>query len=189
VNNWIGRRRVRRSLRRQAGAETVELALTLVLFFFIVFTILDFSLAAYNKGAVVTASRIGARQGSLFWIDPNNYDRTAPTANVRIKQTMISSAVSPFLSLVMRQPGDSNSQEERVFDENFDPDNDDPPDALTSSDVVCCPGGSGCTVEVCASRADVVIDLNYVYQGFTAVPWIPSLKLSGSAGTRTEADL
>ncbi|MDI5987053.1 pilus assembly protein [Halomonas sp. M4R5S39] len=61
-----------RSLHRQKGAEVVEFALTAVLLFILLFGIIEFSVAFYDKAIVTNASREGARSGILFRPDPRD---------------------------------------------------------------------------------------------------------------------
>ncbi|MCH4565157.1 pilus assembly protein [Halomonas sp. EGI 63088] len=61
-----------RSLHRQKGAEVVEFALTAVLLFILLFGIIEFSVALYDKAVVTNASREGARTGILFRPDPRD---------------------------------------------------------------------------------------------------------------------
>lgn len=78
------------NLRRQGGAETVEFALTFVVFMFVFFMIVDIAIATFNRGVVLHAAREASRQGSLYWVDPATYDDTAPEQNQRLKRAMIS---------------------------------------------------------------------------------------------------
>jgi Flp pilus assembly protein TadG len=50
-------------LKRRAGSELIEFALVLPLLVLLVFGIVDFSLAIYDKAVVTNASREGARAG------------------------------------------------------------------------------------------------------------------------------
>jgi hypothetical protein len=164
------------SRRQQIGAELVETLLTMTLFFFLVFTIIDLSIGVYDQGVVVNASRVGARQGSLFWLDPTNFDRNNLPNNVRIKEGMIGSAVDYYASLLMR-PDAAVATTEYTVNNGV---------VLNADDVVCC---SGCNVNTCVSDAEVSVDVGYTYSGFTAVPWIPDLTLRGLVGLPAEARL
>ncbi len=53
-------------LRRQNGSNLVEFALVSPLLLILVFGIVDFSLALYDKAVVTNASREGARAGMVF---------------------------------------------------------------------------------------------------------------------------
>ncbi len=88
-------------MKRQAGAEMVEFILTLPFFFIVVFMFIDFGIVLFDKGTLNEASRIGARQASLFWIDPANYNNDPKNAteirrNIRMKESMIVTAVDLY---------------------------------------------------------------------------------------------
>ncbi|SFU36007.1 TadE/TadG family type IV pilus assembly protein [Halomonas korlensis] len=55
-----------RSLHRQKGAEVVEFAISATLLFILLFGIIEFSVALFDKATLTNASREGARTGILF---------------------------------------------------------------------------------------------------------------------------
>lgn len=57
---------------RQRGAETVEFAISASLMFLILFGIIEFSVALYDKATLTNASREGARNGILFRPEPRD---------------------------------------------------------------------------------------------------------------------
>ncbi|MFO7704357.1 MAG: TadE/TadG family type IV pilus assembly protein [Halopseudomonas sp.] len=61
-----------RSLRRQQGTETVEFAISATLLFILLFGMIEFSVALFDKAALTNASREGAREGILFKPNPRN---------------------------------------------------------------------------------------------------------------------
>ncbi|RDB43468.1 pilus assembly protein [Halomonas sp. DQ26W] len=69
-----------RSLHKQQGAEVVEFAISAVLLFTILFGIIEFSVALYDKAVLTNASREGARTGILF--RPNPRDIAAENAAI-----------------------------------------------------------------------------------------------------------
>jgi hypothetical protein len=79
---------------RQRGAETVEFMLTFLLFLLVFFMIIDFAIALYNRGTVINASREGARQASLFWVDPLLFDPLTPSTNQLLKRSMVESVMA-----------------------------------------------------------------------------------------------
>jgi hypothetical protein len=79
---------------RQRGAETVEFMLTLLLFLLVFFMIVDAAIALYNRGTVINASREGARQASLFWVDPLLFNPLTPASNQLLKRSMIESVMT-----------------------------------------------------------------------------------------------
>ena len=56
--------------RYQKGAETVEFAITLLFFLLVFLMVIEFAIVVYDRGTVNNAARWGARQASLFWVDP-----------------------------------------------------------------------------------------------------------------------
>ncbi len=56
--------------RKQRGAELVEFAITSLLLFLLLFGIIEFSVALFDKATVTNAAREGARTGILFRPDP-----------------------------------------------------------------------------------------------------------------------
>jgi hypothetical protein len=93
------------TLRRQKGAETVEFVLTLLFFLIVFLIIIEFAIAMYDRGTVNTAARIGARQASLFWIDPAQFDPLTPLQNQRLNPDMVSSAVDWIEANLLIDPG------------------------------------------------------------------------------------
>ncbi|PMR70187.1 TadE/TadG family type IV pilus assembly protein [Halomonas heilongjiangensis] len=67
-----GRKRQRASLRRQQGSETVEFAISATLLFILLFGIIEFSVALFDKATLTNASREGARTGILFKQSPRD---------------------------------------------------------------------------------------------------------------------
>ncbi|MDI5921126.1 pilus assembly protein [Halomonas sp. LR5S13] len=67
-----GQKWQRASLRRQQGSETVEFAISATLLFLLLFGIIEFSVALYDKATLTNASREGARKGILFRPDPRD---------------------------------------------------------------------------------------------------------------------
>lgn len=60
------------SLHRQKGTELVEFAICSSLLFLILFGIIEFSVALFDKATLTNASREGARTGILFRPSPRN---------------------------------------------------------------------------------------------------------------------
>jgi hypothetical protein len=106
-----------RSKRRQAGGETVEFALTALLFFTVLFLIIDISLVMYNQGMTNHAARAAARQATLFWVnpDPNVFSVSDPRGNIRMREEMVDSMVD-FYARLLVNPG--NDTVDRTIDLN-----------------------------------------------------------------------
>jgi Flp pilus assembly protein TadG len=84
----------KRSRQKQRGAETIEFLLTFLLFLLVFFLIVDMAIAFYNRGTVINATREGARQASLFWIDPALFNPLTPASNQLLKRAMVETVMS-----------------------------------------------------------------------------------------------
>jgi hypothetical protein len=91
---------------RQRGAETVEFLLTFLLFMLVFFMIVDLAIALYNRGTVINASREGARQASLFWVDPRPgvYNPLTPASNQLLNRSMVESVMSSTQANLLIDP-------------------------------------------------------------------------------------
>jgi hypothetical protein len=89
---------------RQRGAETVEFLLTFLLFMLVFFMIVDLAIALYNRGTVINATREGARQASLFWIDPDLFDPLTPASNQLLNRSMVESVMSSTQANLLIDP-------------------------------------------------------------------------------------
>lgn len=82
---------------RQKGGETVEFALHAVLVFLLFFGIIEFSIAMYDQGTMVHASRVGAREASLYWLDVTQITpQSDPQDDQRVSPSAIEDAVTEF---------------------------------------------------------------------------------------------
>ena len=98
-----------RSLKRQAGAEMVETIVTMLFFFIILLLIIDFAILLFDRGTLAEASRIGARQASLYWIYPDDtsantacpYDDLHPVQTVCMQEAMIVTAVDLYRNNIL----------------------------------------------------------------------------------------
>jgi Flp pilus assembly protein TadG len=68
----------RTTVKRQTGATTVEFALTVGLSLVVMFAIIEFAIGMYNQGVLVHGTRVGAREASMYWVDPT---RVTPNTN------------------------------------------------------------------------------------------------------------
>ncbi|TFH85584.1 pilus assembly protein [Billgrantia azerbaijanica] len=75
-----GNRLQGRLLRRQRGTETVEFAISATLLFILLFGIIEFSVALFDKATLTNAGREGARRGILF--EPAPRDLVAEDAAI-----------------------------------------------------------------------------------------------------------
>lgn len=84
-----------KSLRKQKGAEVVEFAIVSSLLFLILFGIIEFSVALFDKATLTNASREGARTGILFRQAP----RDTAAEDAIIKQAIDDYASAYLISL------------------------------------------------------------------------------------------
>jgi hypothetical protein len=81
--------------------------ITLLLFLLLFFMIIEVAIVVYNRGTVINASREGARQGSLYWVDPSLFAPTTPELNQRLKRSMVDSVMSWAQTNLLIDPGNS----------------------------------------------------------------------------------
>ncbi len=58
------------NINREKGTSSVEFALVLPLLLLVLFAIIEFSIAMYDKAVITNCSREGARRGILMQLDP-----------------------------------------------------------------------------------------------------------------------
>lgn len=112
-----GRVRCNKRRQRQWGGDTVEFALLAPLFFLLLFLILDMSILVYDQQVLNHAARYAARQGTLYWVDPADYDPTVPRENIRIRSDMIDSAVDYFFDNMLIKPSNQSVTKTIMFSE------------------------------------------------------------------------
>lgn len=93
-----GRKQQRVSLRRQQGTETVEFAISATLLFLLLFGIIEFSVALFDKATLTNASREGARTGILFRPAPRD-TTVGGTEDAAIEQAVRDYAEQYLISL------------------------------------------------------------------------------------------
>lgn len=94
-------------LYRQWGGEILEVIVYLLPFMVLLFLIFDMSFRAFDQGMLGQANRMAVRQGSLYWLDPNNYNPDYPRRNPRIKESMILSPITSYRDTILIRPGDT----------------------------------------------------------------------------------
>ena len=72
----------------------MEFMLTLLFFLFVFFMIIEFAIVTYDRGTMNNAARLGARQASLYWVDPTCFEETRPQTNQRLKPAMVDTAMT-----------------------------------------------------------------------------------------------
>lgn len=85
-----------KSRRHQQGTEVVEFAITSTLLFIILFGIIEFSVALFDKATLTNASREGARTGILFRDDD---PRDLVAEDAAIQQAIAAYAEDYLISL------------------------------------------------------------------------------------------
>ncbi|MBS9405260.1 pilus assembly protein [Halomonas sp. TRM85114] len=89
-----------RSLHRQKGSELVEFAISATVLFLLLFGIIEFSVALFDKATLTNASREGARTGILYRpADPVLDTRNLPEEDAAIKQAVRNYAEKYLISL------------------------------------------------------------------------------------------
>lgn len=82
--------RRRAGARRQRGSELVEFVILFPLTLFMVFALIEFSIAMFNYGVLIQAAREGAREGSLYWVDVTQITPDSdPAADQRISRAEV----------------------------------------------------------------------------------------------------
>ncbi|WP_458527128.1 TadE/TadG family type IV pilus assembly protein [Onishia taeanensis] len=88
-----------RSLHRQKGSELVEFAISATLLFLLLFGIIEFSVALFDKATLTNASREGAREGILYRTGGRALADMPTTEDVVIKQAIDDYAEAYLISL------------------------------------------------------------------------------------------
>ncbi|QTP58612.1 pilus assembly protein [Billgrantia antri] len=84
-----------RSVQRQRGSEVVEFAISASLLFILLFGIIEFSVALFDKATLTNASREGARTGILYRPEP----RDTASEDAAIEQAIRDYAEQYLISL------------------------------------------------------------------------------------------
>lgn len=87
-----------RTLRKQEGAEVVEFAICSTLLFLILFGIIEFSVALFDKATLTNASREGARTGIVFRPKPRDTTEGG-TEDTAIRQAIQNYTADYLISL------------------------------------------------------------------------------------------
>jgi len=73
----------------QSGASAVEFAIVLPILVMLVFGIIEFSVAFYDKAMIANASREGARAGIVFRVPPVTDDEITNVVNTHLGSSLI----------------------------------------------------------------------------------------------------
>jgi hypothetical protein len=168
---WSGRRRL------QWGGEIIEATLLLFPFFLVCFLIIDMAVMMFDQGLINHAARYGARQGSLYWVDPSDYDLTDPRGNIRVKEAMINTAVSYYFNNALINPGKAplNPPYAELL----------PPDEVEEHGSVPNRWWSN----VSNARAAVQLTYPHDFIGLTRVLGFSGMTMDADTGLSTESDL
>ena len=77
------------TLNRQNGASVVEFAVILPILFLLIFGIVEFSVALYDKAMITNASREGARAGITFRVPPVTDEEITNIVNTYLGSQLI----------------------------------------------------------------------------------------------------
>jgi Flp pilus assembly protein TadG len=91
----------------QKGSVLVEFALILPIFLALVFGMISFSIALYDKTVLTLAAREGARRGALY--DKNNYDQNGAFSDTNITSQVSTTAANYYGDLITFGSGTSAS--------------------------------------------------------------------------------
>ncbi|WP_192036392.1 TadE/TadG family type IV pilus assembly protein [Halomonas sp. YLGW01] len=110
-----------RSLHRQQGSELVEFAISATVLFILLFGIIEFSVALFDKATLTNATREGAREGILFRTGERALVDMATTEDPVIEQAINDYAEAFLISLGGPADLEVNIQRnDRNGNDNFD---------------------------------------------------------------------
>ena len=96
---------MKRKRLNQKGAAAVEFGLVLPVLLVLVFGIVEFSVALYDKAVVTNASREGARAGIVFRDPPVTNDEISSIVSTYCQNRLITFGTpSPMTTTVVREP-------------------------------------------------------------------------------------
>ena len=103
-----------RSLNKGRGASAVEFALILPLLVILIFGIIEFSLALYDKAMITNASREGARSGIVYRLPPVGDGEIISVVNSYLGNYLITFGGSPIATVTVSRNGSSPGGQLRV---------------------------------------------------------------------------
>ena len=96
--------------KNQTGASAVEFAIVLPILVLLVFGIIEFSVALYDKAMITNASREGARAGIVFRVPPVTDDEITNVVNTYLGNNLITfggpATPNPTVTRNGSNPGD-----------------------------------------------------------------------------------
>ncbi len=103
-----------RSLSEGRGASAVEFALVLPFLLILIFGIIEFSLALYDKAMITNASREGARSGIVYRLPPVEDGEITSVVNSYLGNYLITFGGSPNAAVTVSRNGSSPGGQLRV---------------------------------------------------------------------------
>lgn len=160
--------------KKQQGAEIVEFTMLLLPFFLIIFLSVDMSIMTYNQQMLNHAARYGARQGSLFWIDPAEFDAENPVDNIRINKSTITTGRDYFTNLVISTESINTPKPE-----------------IPGADEIKVGGDTVAWKNVSGKSVKILISYDHRYLGFTSLlsKKLKGIGLDSETAAPVEADL
>ena len=178
TKNMVPKKALIEKRKKQQGAEIIEFTMLLLPFFLIIFLSVDMSIMTYNQQMLNHAARYGARQGSLFWIDPAEFDAENPADNIRINKSTITTGIDYFTNLVISTASINTS------DPELDPEPPEEDEIKVGGDTVAWKNVSGKSVKI-------LISYDHRYLGFTSLlsKKLKGIGLDSETAAPVEADL
>ena len=99
---------------QQRGSATVEFGLLLPLLLFLIFGILEFGLALYNKSVITTASREGARLGIVLRVPSVSQTEIRSRVLTSTDNALVSLGVASLVTVDFPPQADANNLGVRV---------------------------------------------------------------------------
>jgi Flp pilus assembly protein TadG len=98
----------------QSGASAVEFAIVLPILVLLVFGIIEFSVAFYDKAMITNASREGARGGIVFRVPPVTDDEITNIVNTYLGSSLITFGGPTTANVTVTRSGYNPGDELRV---------------------------------------------------------------------------
>src|SRR4030042_4241127 len=100
--------------KNQDGASAVEFALVLPILILVIFAIIEFSVALYDKTMITNASREGARAGIAFRIPPVTDEEIGNVVNTYLGSSLITFGTPAAANTTVTRNGSNPGDELRV---------------------------------------------------------------------------
>jgi Flp pilus assembly protein TadG len=100
--------------KKQTGASAVEFAIVLPILVLLVFGIIEFSVALYDKAMITNASREGARAGIVFRVPPVTDDEIANVVTTYLGNNLITFGGPAIPNTIVTRNGSNPGDELKV---------------------------------------------------------------------------